>query len=204
MTTSIYEDIAAGRAWPVGLSVDVYDTLLEQRWIDEDTTTELIDGVIVKKDRSALGEDPMSVGDRHRVAVIGLALFDREFRNLGCYLQTQQPIVLPPNNEPEPDGSVIRGSERDGSGKPRAASVLAVIEVADNSLRRDLGAKLVAYATAGVPQYVVADLQHNRVLVHTRPAGSAYQDVVELRPGGMLLVNVDDQAVSIPVEILLP
>lgn len=203
MTTSIYEDIAAGRAWPVGLTVDVYDSLIDQRLIAEDTATELIDGVIVKKDRSASGEDPMTAGDRHRVAVIGLGRYDGEFRALGCYLQTQQPIVVPPNNEPEPDGSVIRGSEMGGTGKPRAGDVLAVIEVADNSLRRDLGAKLVVYAAAGIPQYVVVDLQHDRVLVHTQPAAAAYQHVVELHRGGALLVHAGGQTVSIPVDRLL-
>jgi hypothetical protein len=96
-SSTIYEDIAAGRACPVGLTVDVYDRLIDQHWIAEHTTTELIDGVIVKKDRSAVGEDPASVGDR-RVAVIRLGRYDADFRLRGCYLQTQQPIVLSPDN----------------------------------------------------------------------------------------------------------
>jgi hypothetical protein len=203
-SSTIYEDIAAGRAYPVGLTVDVYDRLIDQHWIAEDSTTELIDGVIVKKDRSAAGEDPISVGDRHRVAVIRLGRYDADFRLLGCYLQTQQPIVLPPDNEPEPDGSVIRGSEENSGAKPRAADVLAVIEVADNSLSRDLGPKLRAYAAAGIPQYIVADLQHNRVLVHTEPADGTYVRVVELRAGQLCIVNAERGTVVIPVDRLLP
>lgn len=146
----------------------------------------------------------MSVGERHRVSVIRLGRYDAEFRASGCYLQTQQPIVLPPHDEPEPDGSVIRGSDEDGGGKPKAADVLAVIEVADNSLRRDLGPKLRAYAAAGIPQYVVVNLQHDRVLVHTSPAGESYQQVAELRPGDVLLVSAANGTVAMPVERLLP
>ena len=44
----------------------------------------------------------------------------------------QQPIVLPPDGEPEPDGAIIRAAADDYRGrKPGAADVLCVIEVAD-------------------------------------------------------------------------
>ncbi len=202
---TIYDDIAAGRAEPVGLTVDQYHFLIASHLLPEDTTTELIDGVIVKKDRSAVGEAPMTVGDRHRLAVIRLASHEADFRPHGCYLQTQQPIVLPPHNEPEPDGSVIRGSSDDTTTKPRASNVLAVIEVADRSLHRDLGPKLRAYAGAGIPQYVVADLQHDVVLVHTGPRGAGYADVQQLRRGESLSVATGVTAVvQIAVERLLP
>jgi hypothetical protein len=203
--STIYQDIAAGRAHPVGLTVDVYDYMIEHRLLDEDTTAELIEGVIVKKDRSALGEDPMSVGERHRVVVLRLAALNARFDPLGCYLQTQQPIVLPPDNEPEPDASIIVGSLKTSTTKPRDAEVISVIEVADSSLRRDLGPKLRAYARAAISQYVVVDLQHDVVLVHTVPAASSYGTVAELRRGQQVAIAAAAGAVvNVSVDHLLP
>lgn len=203
--STIYQDIAAGRAHPVGLTVDAYDYMIEHHLLDEDTTTELIDGVIVKKDRSAVGEDPMSVGDRHRAVVLRLAALNSQFGPLDCYLQTQQPIVLPPDNEPEPDASIIRGSLEASTTKPRAPEVLSVVEVADSSLRRDLGPKLRAYAAAAIAQYVVVDLQHDVVLVHTLPSGSTYGSVTELRRGQQVgLTAMGGAVVQVSVDHLLP
>ena len=74
----------------------------------EDASVELLDGFIVLKDRAKVGEDPMTVGDRHRIAVLPLAQSAPAFERLGCFWQTQQPISLP-TNEPEPGGAVVRG-----------------------------------------------------------------------------------------------
>jgi Uma2 family endonuclease len=205
LSSTIYQDIAAGLAHPVGLTVDAYDFMIEHHLLDEDTTTELIDGVIVKKDRSAVGEDPMSVGDRHRAVVLRLAALDAQFRAHNCFLQTQQPIVLPPDNEPEPDASIIRGVLEASTTKPRAAEVLCVVEVADSSLRRDLGPKLRAYAGAAIPQYIVVDLQHDLVLVHTLPAGASYGNVLQLRRGQPVSMFVNaGAALTVAVDLLLP
>lgn len=60
------------------------------------------------------------------------------------------------------------------------------------------------YAAGGIPQYVVVDLQHDRVLVHTLPVGNAYQSVVEIAPGATLFVNAGTRTVGIAIDRLLP
>jgi hypothetical protein len=107
--TTILQEAAAGRATIVAWTVEQYHRAIETGFVLEDTAVELIDGFIVHKDRAEAGKPPMTIGDRHRIAVLRLAQFAPAFERLGCFLQTQQPISLPPINEPEPDGAAVRG-----------------------------------------------------------------------------------------------
>jgi Uma2 family endonuclease len=202
---TILHEAAAGRATIVPWTVERYHRALETGVLREDTSIELIDGFLVCKDRSKLGEDPMTIGDRHRIAVLRLARMAPAFERFGCFLQTQQPISLPPVNEPEPDGAVIRGDIDDYvESPPGSQHVLAAIEVADSSLGVDLGPKLAAYAAAGIPQYVVADLVNDRVLVHEQPEGRSYTRVTTVLRGDTVEIAAGGGRVSLPAERLLP
>jgi Uma2 family endonuclease len=204
--TSILQDAAAGRAIIQPWTVDLYHHAIEQGWLEESTAFELLDGFIVRKDRAKAGENPVTIGDRHRLTVQRLVKLAPLFEPLGCTLQIQQPIQLPPQNEPEPDGSIIRGTDEDyRDGPPGAADVQCVIEVSDNSLARDLGVKLRSYARAGIEQYVVSDLVHNLVVDHRRPLGDGYENVTPLQPGQTVrLSTISAQAVPVLVDRLLP
>jgi hypothetical protein len=206
MTSSILQDAAAGRAIIQPWTVDLYHRAIEQGWLEESTAFELLDGFVVRKDRAKAGESPVTVGDRHRLAVQRLVKLAPMFDGLGCTLQIQQPIQLPPQNQPEPDGSVARGADDDyRNGPPGAADVLCVIEVSDNSLARDLGVKLRAYAGAGIGQYVVVDLVHDVVLDHRRPAGDGYEQTIVLRSGDTVQIGaIAEASVPLAVDRLLP
>lgn len=203
--TTILQEAAAGRATIVPWTVEQYHRAIETGFLSDDTSVELIDGFIVHKDRAKAGEDPMTIGDRHRIAVLRLAQLAPSFERLDCYLQTQQPISLPPINEPEPDAAVVRGGIDDYlDGPPGPADVSCVIEVADSSLSLDVGPKLAAYAGATIPQYIVIDLVHDRVLTHEQPAGNSYSRVVSSVRGETLRLSARDGYISIAVDRLLP
>jgi hypothetical protein len=203
--TTILEEAAAGRATIVPWTVERYHRAIDTGFVPEDTSVELIDGFIVHKDRARAGDDPMTIGDRHRIAVLRLAQTAPAFEQFGCLLQTQQPISLPPVNEPEPDGAVVRGGIDDYLDHPPVASnVLCVIEIADSSLSIDLGPKLTTYATAGIQQYIVADLVNNRVLVHEQPRENSYSSVRTLGRGETLHIAAGSGSVPMPVDRLLP
>src|SRR5262245_20592860 len=99
---TILEEAAAGRATIVPWTLEQYRRAIEAGFLPDDPLVELIDGFIVHKDRAKAGEDLMTIGDRHRVAVVRLGQFAAWFEKLGCFLQTQQPISLPPKDEPDP------------------------------------------------------------------------------------------------------
>jgi Uma2 family endonuclease len=203
---TILEQAAAGRATIVPWTVEQYHRAIAAALLPDDVSVELIDGFIVHKDRAAAGEDPMTIGDRHRVVGLRLAQLAPSFEALRHFLQTQQPVSLPPTNEPEPDAAIVRGEIDDYLDRPPgAADVSCVIEVSDSSLALDLGPKLTAYASAGIPQYVVVDLANNRVLNHDMPAGNAYTRVVAVGRDEMLRISAGSgQHVAIAVERLLP
>jgi hypothetical protein len=203
--TTILQEAAAGRATIVPWTIEQYHRALENGVLPEDTAVELLDGVLVHKDRAKAGDDPMTTGDRHRVAVVRLSHVAPLFESHACFLQTQQPISLPPINEPEPDGTLIRGGIDDYLDHPPGAEdVCCVIEVADSSLSVDLGPKLRAYATAAIPQYIVADLVNDRVLVHEDPAGDSYRHVTTLRRGETMQILTATVRVPTVVDQLLP
>ena len=203
--TTILQEAAAGRATIVPWTVEQYHRAIETGFVPEDTSVELIDGLIVKKDRAKAGEDPMTIGNRYRIAVLRLAQLAPAFERFSCFLQTQQPISLPPINEPEPDGAVVRGEIDDYLEHPPAAGdVFSVIEVADSSLAIDLGPKLTTYAAAGIHQYVVADLVNNRVLVHEQPVENSYSSVTVLERGETLQISAETASVPLAVDRLLP
>jgi len=205
MSSSILQHATAGRAIIQPWTVDLYHRAVAEGWLEESAAFELLDGFVVRKDRAKAGEDPVTIGDRHRLAVQRLVKLALRFEPLGCTLQVQQPIQLPPTNEPEPDGSIVRGTDDDyRDGPPGSANVTCAIEVSDSSLERDLGVKLRLYASAGIEQYVVVDLVHDVVLDHRQPRGDGYGEVITLRAGEVVHLRTTTGAVSVPVAYLLP
>lgn len=165
-------ELAEERAilWP--LTVAQYHRMIEDGVLPEGEPLELLDGYIFHKDRSAAGEDPMTVGHLHVWVVKTLARFSARLRSMGCHLQTQQPVSLPPYDEPEPDGAIVLGKEDDYHDRlPSATEVTCVVEVADSSLQRDRTTKLRIYAAAGIPCYIIINLADRVIEVYTQPMG---------------------------------
>jgi Uma2 family endonuclease len=206
-TSSILRDAVEGRATLLPWNVEQYHWAIRSGYLEEDPAYELLDGWIVRKDRSAAGEDPMTIGDRHRISVMRLVDLGARFKPHGCFLQSQQPISLPPRHEPEPDAAIIRGElDNYRDGPPGPSNVLCVIEVADASLRRDRTVKLKAYASAGIPMYVVVNLVDNQVELYSpQPAGGDYAAPRVLRSGDVLTLPTATAAtVNVPVDHVLP
>src|SRR5262249_4645357 len=111
MSNSVLEEVVAGRAPQVlPLTVDQYHRMIASRILREGQQTELIDGVLVCRDRSDRGGDPMSHGPRHALT---LKRTERQLPGVeafGFHLHVQLPVTLGNIQEPEPDITVVRGS----------------------------------------------------------------------------------------------
>lgn len=80
------------------------------------------------------------------------------------------------DSAPEPDLAwVARRDYRQG--RPTAEDVLLVIEVSESTLRFDLGEKAELYATAGISDYWVIDINARSVVVHRDPAAGCYRNL---------------------------
>ncbi len=151
-------------------TVAQYHWMIEEGVLPEGEPYELLDGYLVRKDRSAMGKDPMTVGPEHAVMISKLTDMNPRFRRLGCYVRIQLPLTLPPYDEPEPDAAVVLGNYTDYTTRhPGAAAVTCVIEVADSSLRRDRTTKLRIYAGAGIACYIIINLPDRVIELYSQP-----------------------------------
>ena len=175
--------------------------------VPEDASTELLGGVLVHTDRSATGEDPMSIGQGHRVCVEKLSRLRSRIDAGARHVESQQPLVCPGGYTPQPDFMVLRGRLEDYVALPTAADALCVVEVADSSYELDSGDKLVAYARAGVPHYVIANLRNRTAEVYAGPdvAAGTYPPPTIVAADGVLSLRVgDDETFDVALADLLP
>jgi Uma2 family endonuclease len=145
-------------------TLDEYHKLVELGFLHEDDHIELIKGELIQMVskgtahetclRNLLRELPKLVGDR-------------------ATLQSQAPITLPPNSEPEPDFAIVKNRDDNYlSAHPSPADVLLVMEVADSSLSYDQDIKIPLYAQAGISDYWIFNLFDNYLECYSEP----YQD----------------------------
>jgi Uma2 family endonuclease len=167
---------------------------------------ELLDGHIVRKVRNAQGEGPLTIGARHTTAVSRLGDFNPRLKRQACYMRLQSPLTLPPNDEPEPDGAIVRGGDRDYIERhPGPADILCVVEVSDASIRRDRGYKLQLYAISGISMYVIVNLLTDTVEVRRNPLKGRYSPPEILSPRQKLILpTARGKGIAVPVKQLLP
>ena len=87
-----------------------------------------------------------------------------------------QAVILLGDSLPEPDVMWLR-PKRYGDQRPRAADAMLIIEVADSSLRYDLGEKSMLYAQAAIKEYWVVDIASQVVHQLRQPTVDGYQDI---------------------------
>lgn len=203
-----WQDLPNGQNPLKRLTVEQYHRMIEAGILTSGEPYELLDGLIVRKDRSAVGEDLMTVGLDHVWAVQTLAKLGRRLERLGCHMRTQVPVSLPPYDEPEPDGVIAVGTEDDyRTHHPGSTHITCVIEVADSSLRHDRTTKLRAYASSDIVQYVIINLVDRVAEVYTQPLPKQgrYGQSVTLGPKQRVEFQAaNGKRLAVPVRNLLP
>jgi Uma2 family endonuclease len=82
-------------------------------------------------------------------------------------------VAIPPQGFPEPD-IVITNFKETGRVPVPVEMIAFIVEIADSTLRFDLGKKAKLYAAASVPEYWVADLQGGIMHQLWMPVGKQY------------------------------
>jgi hypothetical protein len=159
-------------------TVDNYYRMLDAGILRGDDRVELIDGEVLEMS---------PIGARHAAtvycfqAVLQKALADR------AMIRVQSPVHFDDFNEPEPDIAVVRTrTDMYASAHPTPADVRLLVEVSDSTLTFDRTVKARLYAIARIPEYWIAELERNRVIVHRGPEGEAYRTVTEFGPDDTL------------------
>jgi Uma2 family endonuclease len=181
--------------------------LMRMGIIPEDATTELLDGMIVLKNRAARGQDPMTIGNNHRRCVVRLTALNKRIDNAMRHVESQQPLICADTHAPEPDFMVIPGAVEEPSEPAVAANAFCVVEVADDSYERDAGMKLHGYARAGVQQYIIINLRNRTAEVYTTPdtAAGTYPPPHVVSADGELRLRVgDNEFLPVPLRDVFP
>ena len=118
----------------------------------------LIHGVLVE-------EGPMN--PPHAIAATKTEDLIREAFGKGWHVRVAKPLALGSSTDPQPDVAVLPGRAGDYTAHPTTAAL--VVEVSDTSLAFDTTVKAELYATAGIPDYWVVDVDGRRLLVYRDP-----------------------------------
>ena len=195
------------RSRVVGITVDQYEFLFNQGKLADPTATELINGEIVRRDRSKRGGDPIMVGEEHAWVVTRIGKLDRDLEGTGAVVRSQLPVAIPPLSMPEPDGAIVRGTEDDYLRRhPRPADVLCLIEAADSSLDDDRTTKRAMYAAGGISPYLIVNTPDRQIEWHESPLpDGTYADVRVIRPGETIDLPVGHgRTITIQADRLIP
>jgi Uma2 family endonuclease len=143
------------------LTIDDYERL-EKAGAFGDQRTELLDGEITV----------MAPDYRLR----------RALEDIGSELHAASgSVLLSGYDMPQPD--IALTSEPRGEGPIPLHSIRLLVEVSSTTLGRDKGKKLDRYATAGVPEYWIADLGAGVIHQMWAPEGSSYTEHREVAFG---------------------
>lgn len=148
----------APKLWTVEQFHDLGD-----RGVFEGRGAMLINGTIVE-------EGPMN--HPHATAATKTEDLIREAFGKGWHVRVAKPLVIGKSTDPQPDAAVLRGRPGDYADHPTTAEL--VIEVSDTSLKFDTTEKLSLYASAGIAEYWVLDVNGRQLHVFRSPTGDAY------------------------------
>ncbi len=175
------------------LTVDEYERIGEML---DDPRLELIDGYLVKK-------MPKKPEHSWTTKAVLKALESRLPR--GWASRQEQPVRIPDHDEPEPDISIVRGTDDDYKHRipePTDLGLLAEVSATNPSADRHQGN---LYGRSGIPVYWLVNLVERQVEVYTDPEPAGYASRKDFRSGQQVPVVIDGrQCGQIAVDDILP
>ncbi len=174
-------------------TVEEYQRMAEAGILKKEDRVELIEGEILEMS---------PIGPRHAMCVIVLNRLFVSLLQEHALVSVQGPLRLGSNVEFQPDVLLLR-PRADGYWYvvPAPADVLLAVEVADTSLDRDRR-KLGQYASGGVPEVWIIDLEGDMVEVHGTPSAGSYQVAQRVRRGQQVSPGAFPQVVLTVDELL--
>lgn len=160
------------------LTVEEYQKMAEVGILTEEDRVELLDGKIVNMSPS---------GHRHATMVKQITALFYELLAKKVTISVQDSIIVNPYSMAEPDVAILKYSPNSYKGAlPKASDVLLVIEVADSTQEKDRKLKAPLYASAGIPEYWIVDVERNQIEICREPHEGQYRLKEVVRPGGVI------------------
>jgi Uma2 family endonuclease len=179
------------------ITVDEYEQIGAAGILEDPSRIELIDGYLVAKKKKT---------PEHCYSTNQVLKALRSQLPDGWTWWQYDPVRIPPYDEPEPDVSIVRGSDADYKHRhPTGDEVSLVVEVSDLSLGWDRGPKLSAYARGKIPVYWIVNLVDRQIEVYSRPSKNGYKSRKDFLPGQQVPVTIGGQSLPpIAVDDILP
>ena len=157
------------------INVDEYYRMAETGILTEADRVELIHGEI-------LNMSP--IGSKHAAVVDRLSKILHQHLSEVDIIRVQSPVKINDLNVPEPDISVLKFREDFYAQQhPGGQDVLLVIEVSETTFAYDKEIKLPLYASVGIPEYWIINLEKQEIEVHKLPSGDVYKNITIHRAG---------------------
>jgi Uma2 family endonuclease len=148
------------------INVEEYYKMAKVGILKPEDRVELINGEIYQMS---------PIGSRHAAIVDHLAMMLNQAFQHEAIVRVQNPIRIDDNNEPEPDVALVKyRSDFYSTAHPVPAEVLVVMEVAGSSITFDREIKSALYASCGIPEYWIIDMDQNRLEVFSHPNSNRF------------------------------
>lgn len=178
-------------------TVKEYDSLINTGFFNENDSIELLNGIIIEK---------MPKGTKHALFNDFIATRLTQIFGENAYVRNQNPIWLDDISEPEPDIVLAElPFEKYFDKHPAPKDIFLILEVSDTTLNFDRNAKSLAYARAGIRQYLLLNVNEKTLEDYREPSNDGFQSKQTYRAGQTFsLVSFPEIALSVtdflPVE----
>jgi Uma2 family endonuclease len=169
-------------------TIDEYHQLVETGILD-DRRVELLEGIIVDMSPEGL---PHTFYCDESVVYLRTLLGDR------AKVREAHPITLPNDSEPEPDIAIVRmPNSQYLNHHPYPADIFWLIEYADSTLRKDINEKKRVYASVGIQEYWVVNLQAPELVVFRDRESDTYKAETRLTTGNISPLSFPDLQIDV-------
>jgi Uma2 family endonuclease len=159
--------------------------------MEEDERVELIGGELV----------PMSPKGNHD-EVVKIALLRRWYRMAPDDFDLAPKTTFRPSEDTYLEPDVVIYPRTSGIRGLSANNVLLVVEIADSSLRYDIGRKAALYASFGVRELWVVDAVRLTARVFREPAAEGYRDAQDFGSADRLIPLLAPEAFAVKLDEL--
>ncbi|AEE53118.1 Uma2 family endonuclease [Haliscomenobacter hydrossis] len=150
---------------------------------------ELINGEIIKMS---------PIGSKHAAKVDKLGRLLNEQLSKALIVRSQNPFIANDLSEPEPDIALLKYRDDFYENElPHGTDIHLIIEVADTTFAYDTKVKLPLYASSGIPEYWVIDLNKKQVHVYWDALENSYQLSKVYRSGELIKA----QGIELELEV---
>ncbi|MGD0051663.1 MAG: Uma2 family endonuclease [Vulcanimicrobiaceae bacterium] len=161
-------------------TVEEYHRLADIGLLRPEERVELIDGAIVEMS---------PIGQNHWGSHLQIVSYLVRALTGAAEVAGQASLPLGTRDEPQPDVAVLALRAYKGGPSVEPEEIYAAIEIADSSLKKDIGPKLRLYARHRIADYLVVDLRGDVLLHHREPHDLGYRVCTTLRSGDVFTLT---------------